>query len=380
MQIHSGGSVAAFSAFSVRGIRVRIDQSWFIAFLLFAWTLSIGYYPLQAPDYSPFTYWAVGSLSSLLLFICVFLHELSHCIVARGLGIPVRQITLFIFGGVSEMDHTDSSSPSTEFRITIAGPLSSFVIGMIFMTTTMLVKGSVERITLEMLHYLYYVNFLLAAFNLIPGFPLDGGRVLRSYLWSRSRDLRSATRSAARVGELFAITMIGMGVFSILLSHVVPGVWLVLVGLFLKNSAATEYRSFELRFGLQDIKLREIMVPPTSVSPSMTISEFINNYVFHYHYRTFPVVENGKFVGMIDVRSIKGIPADQWPSVKIGDYLSDPSTFCVLSPDIEATDALRRFVTKNCSKAAIVRDGHLLGLLTRSDLFRLISLKRDIAA
>jgi Zn-dependent protease len=372
--------VAAFSVVSIRGIRVRIDQSWFIAFLLFAWTLSIGYYPLQAPDYSRFTYWLVGSLSSLLLFVCVFLHELSHCIVARQLGIPVRQITLFIFGGVSEMDHTDSSSAGSEFRITIAGPLASFVLAMIFMTAAIMVKGSVERITLEMLHYLYYVNFLLAAFNLIPGFPLDGGRVLRSYLWSRTGDLARATRSAARVGELFAITIMGMGVFAVLMMHIVPGVWLLLVGLFLKNSAEREYRSFELRFGLQDFKLREVMVPPTAVTTSMTISEFINHYVFHYHYRTFPVLENDRFVGMIEVKSIRAVPTEHWEQVKIGGYLSDPSTFCVLSPDMEATDALRTFVTRKCSKAAVVHNGQLLGMLTPSDLFRLISLKRDIAA
>jgi Zn-dependent protease/predicted transcriptional regulator len=380
MQTPHGGPVAAFNAFSVRGIRVRVDQSWFIAFFLFAWTLSSGYFPLQVPDYSTFTYWLAGTLSSLGLFCCVLLHELSHCVVAQRLGVRVRQITLFIFGGVSEMDQNHSSSPRAEFLTTIAGPLSSMGLGILFTGLALLLKGSVDRIVIEMIHYLYYVNFLLAVFNLIPGFPLDGGRVLRSYLWYRSGNLQKATKSAARVGEVFAILLMATGLWSVISSHFVPGIWLILIGLFLKNSAENEYRSFELRVGLQDMTLREIMVPPVAVTTSMTISQFVNDYVFHYHYRVFPVLELNRFIGMIDVRSIKGVPPSEWPTTKIGGFLSDPSTYCVLDPDMEATDALRVLMARNCNKANVVRNGVLLGILTRADLFKLISLKRDIAA
>src|SRR5438105_526353 len=161
MQHTDRGCVAAINAFSVRGIRVRIDRSWFIAFLLFAWTLSSGYFPLQAPNYPAFTYWIAGTVSSLGLFACVLLHELSHCLVARRLGVEVRQITLFIFGGVSEMAQTNSSTPMAEFLTTIAGPLSSVGLALFFVTIAYLVKGSVDRILIEVIHYLYYVNFLL---------------------------------------------------------------------------------------------------------------------------------------------------------------------------------------------------------------------------
>jgi Zn-dependent protease/predicted transcriptional regulator len=374
------GPVSAFNAFSIGGIRVRIDQSWFIAFLLFSWTLSAGYFPLQVPDYPTYTYWLAGSLSALAFFGCVLLHELSHCVIARRLGIPVRQITLFIFGGVSEMAQMQSSGPAAEFLTTIAGPLASMGLGALSMALAVLLRPMADRIVIEMLHYIYYVNFLLAVFNLIPGFPLDGGRVLRSYLWYRSGDLRQATKSAARVGRIFAITLIGLGFASAIMGHIIPGVWLGLIGLFLKNSAENELRSFELRFGLQDMKLREIMVPPIAVNTSMTISQFVNDYVFHYHYRVFPVLESGRFIGMIDVRSIKGVPPADWPSTKIGPYLSDPSTYCVLDPNMDATDALRILLAQKCSKAPIVRNGALMGILTRSDLLKLVSLRRDIAA
>ncbi len=372
--------MAAINAFSIGGIRVRIDQSWFIAFFLFAWTLSSGYFPLQVPDYPAYTYWFAGSISTLAFFGCVLLHELSHCLVAQRLGIEVRQITLFIFGGVSEMAQMQSSSPRVEFLTTIAGPFASIVLGGLFMTAAIALRTSADRIVLEMLHYVYYVNFLLAVFNLIPGFPLDGGRVLRSYLWHRSGDLRQATKSAARVGRIFAMTLIGIGFAAALRMHIIPGVWLILIGLFLKNSAENEYRSFELRFGLQDMKIREIMSPPIAVNTSMTISQFVNDYVFHYHHRVFPVLELDRYIGMIDVRSIKGVPPGDWPTTKIGAHLSDTSAYCVLDPNMDATDALRMLLNQNCSKAPVVRNGKLLGILTRSDLFKLVSLKRDIAA
>jgi Zn-dependent protease/predicted transcriptional regulator len=372
--------VASFNAFSVRGIRVRIDQSWFIAFFLFAWTLSAGYFPFQVPNYSPFTYWFFGTLSSLGLFACVLLHELSHCVVAQRLGIPVRQITLFIFGGVSEMAQTHSSSPKAEFKTTIAGPLASLGLSALFITCAVLTKNHVERIVLETFHYLYYVNFLLAVFNLIPGFPLDGGRVLRSFLWARNGDLRKATHQASRVGAIVASTLMGLGLVTIVMMHIIPGVWLMLIGLFLKKSAETEYQSFELRFGLKDMKLREIMTPPITVDSSTPISKFVNDYVFHYHYRTFPVLELGRFIGLIDVRSIKSVPPADWPMTKIGGFLSDPSTYCVLDPETDATDALRILMAQNCTKAPVVRNGALIGMLTRGDLFKLIALKREIAA
>jgi Zn-dependent protease/CBS domain-containing protein len=370
--------VASFDAFRVGGIRVRIDQSWFIAFFLFAWTLSVGYYPFQVPNYSAFSYWIAGTLSSLGLFVCVLLHELSHCMVAQRLGVPVRRITLFIFGGVSEMDQTHSSSPSAEFKTSIAGPLASFALGAVFMSIAVLTRSHIDRIVLETFHYLYYVNFILGIFNLIPGFPLDGGRVLRSFLWARSGDLRTATRQASGVGRLVANLMMAFGLVTIVMMHIIPGAWLMLIGMFLKKSADNEYQAFELRLGLQNMKVGEIMAPPVAVDTAMSISEFVNDYVFHYHFRAFPVVERGRFVGMIDVRSIRGVPASEWPIKKIGAYISDAS--CVLDPNTEATDALRILLSKNCRKAPVVRNGELLGILTQSDLYKLTALRREIAA
>jgi Zn-dependent protease len=367
------------ASFSISGIRVRIDQSWFIAFVLFAWTLSEGYFPFQAPNYSTLAYWSFGAVSALGLFACVLIHELSHCVVARRLGVPVRQITLFIFGGLSEMGQS-SNSPNSEFRIAIAGPVSSIGLGAVFAGVAYASSGRIDQLVYEALHYLVYVNFLLAMFNLIPGFPLDGGRVLRSYLWHRSGNLRQATRSASRVGAGFASAMIALGFLALFSMHVMIGIWLLVVGLFLKKSAENEYRSFQVRTSLEHVKVSDIMAPPVSVRKGTTIADLIHGFVFHYHDRAFPVVDRGQFIGMIDVRAFKKVPPDDWSSTYIDPFLADSSLYCVLDPDMDAPDALRLLMEYPMSKAPVVRNDVLLGFLTRHDMVEVIALKSDLAA
>ena len=372
--------VPAPRGFSISGIRIRVDQSWFIAFFLFSWTLSEGYFPFQAPNYGALTYWIFGTLSALALFGCVLIHELSHCVVAQKLGVQVRQITLFIFGGVSEMAQSHSNTPGSEFRIAIAGPLSSLGMGIGFAVAGYLLQGSVERILAEAIHYLVYVNVLVAAFNLLPGFPLDGGRVLRSYLWYRSGDLRQATRSASKIGVGFATVLIVLGLAGIVGMHFMMGIWLLLIGLFLRKSAESEFRSFEVRSTLEHTKVQDIMGPPVAVDKGTTIADFVNNYVFHYHDRAFPVIDRGRFIGMLDVRAMKKVPASDWPTTYIDPFLADSSQYCVLSPEMDAPDALKLLLEHPMGKAPVVLGETLLGDLTRQNMVEVISLKSDLAA
>jgi CBS domain-containing protein len=258
--------------------------------------------------------------------------------------------------------------------------LASVGLAALFAVLAIATRGLAPAIVVETIEYLYYVNFLLAVFNLIPAFPLDGGRVLRSYLWHRSGNLRSATRIATSIGSMFAALLVGLGLFAILTFNIVPGIWLLLIGLFLKRSADSEYQAFELRSGLKDLTLQKIMSPPIAVRSSMPLSDFINDYVFRYHLRQFPVVDDGHFVGMIDVQSIKKIASSEWNEVRIGGHLLNPARYPVLNPDLEAAEVLRILVTGNHSAAPVVRDGELLGMITKDDLIRLISLKNDLAA
>jgi Zn-dependent protease len=378
---HSKCSTFAVAAFSISGIRIRIDQSWFIAFFLFTWTLSVGYFPFQAPGYPIVSYWIFGALSALGLFASVLIHELCHSMVARKLGVPVRQITLFIFGGVSEMSQTHSNTPRSEFQITVAGPLSSIALGVLFGAVSYLLRGWIGHLTDEALRYLLYVNVLLAAFNLIPGFPLDGGRILRSYLWHRNGNFSAATKSAAQIGGVVATAIMALGFLALVSSHFIAGIWLILIGIFLKKSAENEYRSLQLRNGLEDVKVGDIMSPPVAVTKGTTIQELVNQYVFHYHDRSFPVVDNGgRFIGIIDIGALKKVPPQDWPTTYIDAYMSDASQYCVLNPGIEAREALRLLLESPSPKAPVVDNDKLVGFLTRTNLVEIISLKSDLAA
>jgi len=237
-----------------------------------------------------------------------------------------------------------------------------------------------DRLPVETLHYLVYVNFLLAAFNLIPGFPLDGGRVLRSYLWHRSGDFRQATRSAARVGGIFATAMMVVGFLAIVSMHFMFGIWLLLIALFLKKSAESEYRSLQMRASLEHVAVRDIMVPPVAVNKGTTIADFINRYVFHYHDRVFPVIDRGRFIGMIDLGKVKKVATAEWANTYIDAYMSESSDYCVLDPELDARDALRLLIEARMPKAPVVADNALVGFLTRSDLLEVIALKSDLAA
>jgi Zn-dependent protease len=368
------------AAFSISGIRIRIDQSWFIAFFLFTWTLSVGYFPLQAPNYPVVSYWIFGALSAFGLFASVLIHELCHCVVARKLGVPVRQITLFIFGGVSEMSQTHSNSPRSEFEITIAGPLSSVALGVLFGAMSYSLGSWIGHLPDEALRYLLYVNFLLAAFNLIPGFPLDGGRVLRSYLWHRNGNFSAATRSAARIGGGVALAIMSLGFLALVSAHFIAGIWLILIGIFLKKSAENEYRSLQVRNGLESVRVRDIMSPPVAVPKGTTIADLVNQYVFHYHDRSFPVVDRGRFIGIIDIGSLKKVPPQDWPTTRIDAYMSDSSQYCILNPDMEAREALRLLLESPTPKAPVVENDNIVGFLTRSNLVEIIALKSDLAA
>jgi CBS domain-containing protein len=278
------------------------------------------------------------------------------------------------------MAQSQSNTPGAEFRIAIAGPLSSLGMGIGFAVLAYALQGTLDRIAAEALHYLVYVNILVAAFNLLPGFPLDGGRVLRSYLWYRSGDLRQATRSASRIGVGFATVLIVLGLAGIVGMHFMMGIWLLLVGLFLRKSAENEFRSFEVRSTLEHLKVQDIMGPPVAVDKGTTIADFINNYVFHYHDRAFPVLDRGRFIGMLDARAMKKVPASDWSSTYIDPFLADSSQYCVLRPEMDAPDALKLLMEHPMGKAPVVNGDTLLGYLTRQNLVEVIALKSDLAA
>ena len=245
--------------FKVFGIQISLNYSWFIIFGLIAWSLAQGYFPQMRPNLSLTTYWLMGFITALLLFLSVVLHELSHSYVAMASGIEIKGITLFIFGGVARISR-EPSDARTEFKIAIAGPATSLALALVFWLSSrgvdFLMPGSVIS---SIFYYLFLINGILVAFNLIPGFPLDGGRLLRAYLWNRTDNLKEATRIASRVGKWFALLLIFVGFANIITGRLLNGIWFVFIGMFLQQAAAESYQVVVLQHSLEGVKVRDLM-------------------------------------------------------------------------------------------------------------------------
>jgi Zn-dependent protease/CBS domain-containing protein len=372
------------------GIRVTIDWSWLLIFLLITWNLASNVFPAIHPDWSPGLNWLIGLAASLLFFLSVLAHELAHSLVAVSQGLPVRQITLFMFGGVSNIER-EPNSPRSEFYISIVGPLTSLVIGVVFF---LLGSSGLGRFSLPigtggpdlqqldpistLLLWLGPINIILAVFNMVPGFPLDGGRVLRSIFWAITNDLRKATRWASWIGQVIAWTFILAGismVFGIRIpflgSGVFSGLWLVFIGWFLNNAAVQAYQQVVVKEILEGIPVSQLMRPDTPTVPSnTTISQLMDDYVMKSDEHSFPVLDGERLVGLVSLDDIRRVPRDQWDRVTIDQVMTPAEKLEVVKPGEESTDALEKLVSKNIRQLPVIQDGKLVGVLRRTDILR----------
>ena len=306
--------------FRLAGIPIRLDRSWFAIAILVVWSLATGFFPVAQPGLTPAAYWVMGAAAALGLFGSIVVHELFHAIVARRHHIPMGGITLFVFGGVAEMQ-AEPETPRAEWRMAIAGPLASIAIaGVAFGAAELASAFEPLRGTTavrSVLRYLAAINGLLAAFNLLPAFPLDGGRLLRAVLWRRRGDLRWATRVASRAGRGFSLVLMGLGGVRVLLGDLLGGVWSFLLGSFLGRAATGSYQQLLVRHALRGTPVSRFMTPdPVTVPPEITVGELVEEYVYKYHHKLFPVVADGRLLGCISTNQIKalrdllGVPAD----------------------------------------------------------------------
>ena len=275
---------------TIMGIPIRVHFTWFIVFGLITWSLSSRYFPVAAPDLPIASYWVKGVLAALLLFASVAFHELAHSYVAQKYKLSIESITLFIFGGVAQMKG-ESPHPKAEFWIAIAGPLSSFFLSAFFFILMMNTLGGAKAL----FFYLAQINLILGAFNLIPGFPMDGGRVLRAAIWSKTKNFYYATQKASSIGRMIALFFIFSGIFS-LFTRMSGGLWLMLIGWFLYTTAQSSYQQSTLQESLSGIKVGDIMVKDiVTVSSSLTVDEAVNGYFLRYGYGGFPIIEARNF-------------------------------------------------------------------------------------
>jgi Zn-dependent protease len=365
--------------FKLFGFAVRLDASWLVIAALVSWTLAAGVFPGEYPGLSAGTYWWMGITGALLLFASIIVHELFHSLVARHYGLPMKGITLFIFGGVAEMGD-EPPSPKAEFLMAIAGPMASILIGFLFYWVYLAGKGTWAASVAGVIGYLYWINWLLAAFNLIPAFPLDGGRLLRSALWHWKGDLPRATRIASSVGSAFGVGLIVLAIFQLLRGNFISAVWWFLIGMFLRGAARGSYRQVLVRDALAGEPVRRFMKrDPVTVPPTISIRELVDDYVYKYHYKMFPVVgDSQKLAGCVTTQQLKRIPDQEWNWRTVQDVLQPCSADTTVSPEADALDALVTMSRSGNSRLMVVENGRLVAVIALKDLLSFLSVKFDL--
>ena len=365
-----GGTVQVLR---VAGIPIRIHASWLLVYALLTWSLAVGYFPQVLPDLEPSAYWAYGLLAALLLFAAVLLHELSHALVARTYGLEVRGITLHVFGGVAHLEE-DAPTPRAEFLIAVAGPLTSF--GIAAVLWLVLVSGAVgSPHAVAVIDYLRFINVAVGAFNLIPGFPLDGGRVLRALLWAWQGSAARATWLAARVGTAFAFGLMGLGVLQILGGALVGGFWTILIGLFLRSAADASYAQVALREALDRLPVRDIMTRDVqTVPPDASVAELGERFWAH-HVTSFPVVGDGTVRGIASVHDLAKIPEERRVQAHVADVMRPLDADLAVRSGDPVMDAMAKAARNRLGRLAVIDDGRLVGYLSLKDITHVLALR-----
>jgi Zn-dependent protease/CBS domain-containing protein len=366
----------SFKLGHVGPIEVGIHYTWIFAFALVVWSLAGGFFPANYPGWGQATYWVVGIIAALALFACVLIHELSHSFVALARGQGVHSITLFIFGGVSNLK-AEAERPKDEFLISIVGPLSSFGLAAIFWLLLQALDPGSSPLG-ALLAYLAFVNVLLGGFNLLPGFPLDGGRVLRSIVWAATGSLRRATDLASYVGQGMGLLMILWGVSRLLGGDFLGGLWTAFIGWFLNGAAETTRQQQIVRESLRGVRVSELMDPrPAVASPSMTVQEFIFDHVLREGRRALLVVDDAHVTGIVSITDAKEVPQDAWPTTTVGSIMT-PVPLKTIAPDADMQTALELLVDGSLNQLPVVRDGTAVGMLTRADVLRFLQLREEL--
>jgi len=371
-----GKSIKLFKLF---GFEVKVDLSWIFIAVLIAWSLAT-YFPFLYKNLSIQTYWLMGIVGAIGLFISIIFHELSHSLVARRFGIPMKGITLFIFGGVSEMGE-EPPNAKAEFWMAIMGPVSSVFLGLIFYgiySQALRINWPVPVI--GTFHYLAGLNGLLAVFNLLPAFPLDGGRVLRAILWSLKKNFRWATRVASGVGSTFGFLMILWGLFNVVIrGNFIGGIWWFLIGMFLQSSAKMSYQQIVIRKALEGEVVRRFMVSdPMTVEPSITIRQLVEDYIYKYHMKMFPVVHADKLLGCVSTKQVQETSREEWDQKTVRELASQCSTENTIGPQADAMEALSKMNRTGSSRLIVVEGDHVVGMIALKDMLKFLSLKVEL--
>jgi Zn-dependent protease len=386
--------------FKIIGIRINLDYSWFVAFFLFAWSLGSSYYPQSVVGLSKSAYLIMGAISSLAIFICVLVHELAHSAVANRLGLNIKEITLFIFGGVAHLEE-EPKKAMTEFWVAIAGPVASGLLALIFIGLKILlivtmtrpseaaigiaVPGEISSIypaIISILGLLARLTLMLLIFNLIPGFPLDGGRILRALWWAKSGDIKAATKIASSIGKSFALFLIIMGVLNLVSGNAIQGIWFLIIGLFLQQAADASYKAVINKITLAGIAVSEMMSKDViTLTEEQILSDVIEKVFFTHHFVSFPVVKNNAAVGLLTLNDVRAITKEDWAKTTVGEAMKRLTANMMFYPKDDAQDALHRMLRDDVGRYPVVDgSGHLVGIVSRRDIMKTMELKKTLSS
>ncbi|GGR78834.1 putative zinc metalloprotease Rip3 [Micromonospora fulviviridis] len=375
---------ASFRLGRIAGVPVGVNWSVLVIFLLIAWALSASQFPRAYPGHSAVAYVAAGLAAAVVFFLGLLAHEVAHAVVAKRNGIEVEGITLWLFGGVSELKG-EARDPGAELRIAGVGPLVSLIIGLFFgAIAVLLALVGAHGLLLGSLSWLAGINVLLAIFNVLPAAPLDGGRLLRAAVWKATGDRTKASVVAARAGWVLGALLIGLGLWQFLAGSGVGGLWLALIGWFLIGAAGMEERQARMGSALRGIRVAEVMTPqPQTASGEMTVADFVDHYLFAYRHSALPLTEEGRPVGLVTLDRVRGIPADRRASTTLAEVSCRADELVLANPDEQLTDLLPRLSECADGRALVVADQRLVGIVSPSDISRAVqrgSMREQMAA
>jgi len=360
------------------GVDVGIHWSWIFIFFIVTWSFATGVLDHFYPQWSGTQRWTVGALVAGVFFLSILAHELSHAIVSNRSGLPVKSITLFVFGGVANLTR-EPASAGTEFRIAIVGPLTSLALGALFAAGWAVLLPFSDGAA-GVSANLSIINVSLALFNMLPGFPLDGGRVFRSIVWARNRDRLRATRTASMVGEWIAYGIMAIGIGYTIFGNLFSGVWFLLIGFFLRNASSASYEQLLTEQSLSGVRVRDVMrAGVEQVPPDVTLEQLVHEHVLRRNARCFAVVGGGQFLGLISLTDVRNTPQPQWRETTVYRAMTPANKLHTAAPSDDLTSALRLMAQHDVHQLPVMHGRDLAGMVTRAEIMRFIQLRHDVA-
>ncbi len=360
----------------IGGIEIGIHYSWLLAFILITWVLAGGFFPEFYEGWAQYVYWLTGAVAALLLFGSVLIHELAHSFVARARGMSVNSITLFVFGGVSNLEE-EPEQPRVEFAMAIVGPMASLLLAGVFWGFSLLVPDQQSPLA-ALLGYLAWLNALLAGFNLLPGFPLDGGRVLRSIIWGSTGNLTRATNIVATIGQLLGWAAIGYGVFQLLSGNLIGGLWIAFIGWFLSNAADAGRRQVSVRENLRGVRVRDVMDGDLEhIGPDATVEDLVQRVFLKDRLRAVPVMRDDHLIGIVTLTDAKRLPQEKWAETHVEDLMTKEPLHRI-GPDDDLNSALQLMGQHDLNQLLVMKEGRLVGMISRADIIRYLQVVDDL--